>query len=155
MIFDPSSTERNVEVETVDDTPEKRREYNISINGTMVVGAPLANFSTVVGGPVTILVYDNDCEYFLTLPAHSFSLSLSPSPLALYLSHSHSLSPSLVEIGFTKDEFSAVVGASNIDDICVEIIKPAERSDIEPSLSIPITVTLKNSASSGKLVIAS
>ena len=63
LIFDPSTTERNVEVETLDDTTsEQRREFNISINGTMVAGAPSANLATAVGGPVAILVYDNDCK---------------------------------------------------------------------------------------------
>jgi hypothetical protein len=65
LIFDPSTTERNVEVEIMEDTvPEKRKEFNILIDGTMVVGAPTANLATAVGGPVTVLVYDNDCKYY-------------------------------------------------------------------------------------------
>ena len=64
LIFDPSITERNVEVEITEDTvPEQRRELNISINGAMATGAPIANLATAVGEPVIILVYDNDCKY--------------------------------------------------------------------------------------------
>ena len=64
LIFDPSTTERNVEVEIMEDTvPEERRELNISINGIMAIGAPTANLATVVGEPVIIFIYDNDCKY--------------------------------------------------------------------------------------------
>ena len=63
LIFDPSTTERNVEVEIMEDTvSEQRREFNISINGIMAVGAPTANLATAVGELVTIFVYDNDCS---------------------------------------------------------------------------------------------
>ena len=61
LIFDPSTTEKDVEVEITENTmPEKRREFNISIGRIMVVGAPSAELANSVGGPVSILVYDND-----------------------------------------------------------------------------------------------
>ena len=57
LIFDPSTTEKDVVAKVTEDTlSEKQREFNISIGRIMVVGAPSAELATSVGGPVTVLV---------------------------------------------------------------------------------------------------
>ena len=92
LIFDPSTTEKDVEVEVIEDTmSEKRREFNISIGRIMVVGAPSAKLANSVGEPVSILVYDNDCKYSNSTSPITCSLFTPIQPL-LVLSLSLSLS---------------------------------------------------------------
>ena len=45
-----------------------------------------------------------------------------------------------------KDEFLVPEDSSNAD-VCIGIIAPETSSDIEPSLAIPIEVTLENATS--------
>ena len=63
LIFEPTTTRKNVMVEIVDDdAPEKQREFSISIVRIAAIVAPNADLAASTG-PVTIVVYDNDCEY--------------------------------------------------------------------------------------------
>ena len=64
LIFDPITTWKNVTVEIKENNEaKKRREFSISIDRIAAITAPDANLATQTGGPVTIVVYDNDCEY--------------------------------------------------------------------------------------------
>jgi hypothetical protein len=66
LIFDPTTTWRNVTVEIREDNmAEKRREFSISIERIAAMEAPDANLANSIGGPITIVVYDNDCEYLV------------------------------------------------------------------------------------------
>ena len=63
LVFNPSTTQLNVEVEVMEDSMSKQRqEFSISIGGIEAIEAPDANLSTKLGGPVKIMVYNNDCE---------------------------------------------------------------------------------------------
>ena len=64
LIFDPTTSRKNVMVEIVEDNvSEKRREFSISIVRIAAIAAPNVDLAASTGGPVTIVVYDNDCEY--------------------------------------------------------------------------------------------
>ena len=60
----PSDTEGNIEVYIPDDhTPESREEFSISINISNIqpVNGSGVHVS-IEGGPIRIVVYDNDCK---------------------------------------------------------------------------------------------
>ena len=63
FIFDPFTTQKNVVVEISEHTMyETRKEFSISIDRIIIIGAPdVTNLATRTGEPVTIIVYDNDC----------------------------------------------------------------------------------------------
>ena len=64
LIFEPTTTRKNVMVEIVNDNvPEKQREFSISIDRIVAIVAPNADLAASTDSPVTIVVYDNDCEY--------------------------------------------------------------------------------------------
>lgn len=62
--FDPTTTRMNVGVDIMEDSiSETRKEFNISIDRIMVIGAQEAtNLATATGEPVTIIAYDNDSK---------------------------------------------------------------------------------------------
>ena len=64
LIFDPSTTRKAVDIVTMDDTtPGDRIEFNISIGSVVAIEASGAtSLASVLGGPVKIVIYDNDCE---------------------------------------------------------------------------------------------
>ena len=141
FIFNPTTTWLDVGViEIMDDSLlEEQKEFNISISGIEAIEAPDANLATPLGGPVTIIVYDNDYEY----PSRvEILLQLLLFLLYLYL---------LVEIGFTEDSTDIIVREGSSTDVCVAILKPETRSNIHPAQAILITIMLENATSSGKL----
>ena len=66
LIFDPSTTQKTVDIVTIDDTtPGDRIEFNISIGSVVAIEAPgptMRSLASTFGGPVKIVIYDNDCE---------------------------------------------------------------------------------------------
>ena len=64
MIFDPSTIETDVPIKVYvpDDSvfSEERKEFNVSVSVSAIDAK--GHLTSVEGGPIEIVIYDNDCE---------------------------------------------------------------------------------------------